>query len=195
MFQIVSSVRESAFQFHPNLYYLKNGLSNGEIHFQEILHSYEPEAFVYDKKNRVYDFTRTAQADVRDDMASRLLDWLPGLPMEQTREFFDYLFDYCHYKEYLKEVGNQRAESMRLLIFREPEDVNQGYVALVKFNCTSKRHSNIQYTVHATLTCELFSYFELQERSLDQLVDQLVREVENLRLAQKVTSDSATKKE
>lgn len=195
MFQIVSSVRESTFQFHHNLYYLKNGLSNGEIHFQGVLQYYEPAAFVYDNKRRVYDFTRTAQADVRDDMARRLRDWLPGLQNAQSREFFDYLFDYHHYMEYLKEVGNQRAESMHLLIFREPDDENQGYVALVKFNCTSKRHSNIKYTVNATLTCELFSYFELQEGRLDQLVDQLVREVENLRLAQRVTLDSATKTE
>ena len=179
MFHIVSSVRESTFQFHHNLYYLKNGLSNGEIHFQGVLQYYEPAAFVYDNKKRVYDFTRTAQADVRDDMARRLRDWLPGLQMAQSREFFDYLFDYHHYMEYLKEVGNQRAKSMHLLIFREPDDVNQGYVALVKFNCTSKRRSNILYTVNAALTCELFSYFELQEGSLDQLV----REVENLRLA------------
>ena len=192
MFQIVSSVRESTFQFHHNLYYLKNGLSNNEIHFQGILHNYEPAAFVYDHKTRIFDFTRSAQADVRDDMARRLRDWLPGLPREQSREFLDYLFDYHHYKEYLKEVGNQRAESMHLLIFREPDHVNQGYVALVKFNCTSKRHSDILYTLNAALTCELFSYFELQEGNLDQLVDQLVREVENLRLAQRVTLDSAT---
>ena len=195
MFQIVSSVRESAIHFHKNLCYLKNGLSNGEIHFQGIFHHDEPPAFVYDNKTRVYDFTRTAQANVRDDMARRLRGWLRGLPTEQSREVFDYLFDYHHYKEYLNVVGKQRAESMKMLIFRRPDRVNQGYVALVQFSCTSKRHSDILYTVNATLTCERFSYFELQEGSVDQLVEQLVREVENLRLAQRVTSDSATQTE
>ena len=132
---------------------------------------------------------RTAHATVRDDVAIRLRDWLPGLPKEQSREAVAYPFNYLHYKEYLKEVGNQRHESMNMLIFREPDRVNQGYVALVKFNCVSRRISNTVYTVNATLTCEFLSYFELQEGSLDQLVDQLVKEVQYLRLAQKVTSD------
>lgn len=161
MFQIVSSVREPTFQFYDNLYYLENGVSNGDIHFQGNVHRYEPGVFVYGRKTRIYDFTRTAQADVRDKMAEHLRGWLPGLPKKKSREVFDYLFDYHHYKEYLKEVGNQRAETMNMLISRKPDHVSQGYVALVKFNCVSRRNADILYTVNAVLTCQLFSYFEL----------------------------------
>ena len=92
MFQIVSSVREPTFQFYENLYYLKNGVSNDEIHFQEHVRSYTPNAFVYYDKWRIYDFTRSAHADVRNDMASVLCGWLPTLPNAKSREAFDYLF-------------------------------------------------------------------------------------------------------
>ena len=92
MFQIVSSVREPTFQFYDNLYYLKNGVSNDEIHFQGHVRSYTPNTFVYDNKRCTYDFTRAANADVRNDMASVLCGWLPMLPNAQSREAFDYLF-------------------------------------------------------------------------------------------------------
>ena len=174
MFQIVSSVREPTFQFYDNLYYLKNGLSNEDIHFQGHVRSYTPNTFVYDDKRRTYDFTRSANADVRDDMASVLRDWLPGLPNTQSREAFDYLFDYHHHKEYLKEVGNQRAESMNMLIFKK-----RGYVALVKFNSVTRRNRVHQYTIDATLTCQRFSYFELQETTLDEVLEEL----QNLKIA------------
>lgn len=168
MFQIVSSVREPTFQFYDNLYYLKNGLSDEDIYFQGHVLSYTPDTFVYDDKWRTYDFTRSANADVRDDMASVLREWLWGLPKAQSREAFDYLFDYHNYKEYLKEVGNQRAESMSMLIFKWP-----WYVALVKFNSVTRRNWFHQYTVDATLTCQCFSYFELQETTLDEVLEEL----------------------
>lgn len=135
MFQIVSSVREPTFQFYDNLYYLKNGLSNGEIHFRGNVRSYTPNTFVYNDKRCPYDFTRSAKADVRNHMASVLCGWLSMLPEAQSREAFDYLFNYHHYKEYLNEVGNQKAESMNLLIFKK-----RGYVALVKFNSVTRRN-------------------------------------------------------
>lgn len=173
MFQIVSSVREPTFQFYDNLYYLKNGLSNEDIHFQGNVLSHTPNTFVYNNKRRVYDFTRTAQAEVRDHMAGVLCLWLSRLPNARSREAFDYLFDYRHYKDYLEVVGNQRAESMNMLIFKEPLGVERGYVALVKFNSVTRRNGDLQYTVNATLTCQRFSYFELQESTLDELLEKL----------------------
>ena len=175
MFQIVSSVREPTFQFYDNLNYLMNGLSNGQIHFQWNVLSYTPITFVYNNKRRLYDFTRSANADVRNHMAFVLCGWLPKLPIAQSREAFDYLFNYHHYKEYLKVVDNQRAESISMLIFKKP----YGYVALVKFNIVTRRNGLHQYTVNATLTCQLFSYFELQERTLDAFLQKL----QNLRIA------------
>ena len=69
----------------------------------------------------------------------------------------------------MKEVGNQRAESMNMLIFKKPH----GYVALVKLNIVTRRNGDHQYTVNATLTCQRFSYFELQESTLDEVLEKL----------------------
>lgn len=173
MFQIVSSVREPT-QFYDNLNYLMNGLLNGQIHFQWNVFSNIPITFIYHNKRRLYDFTRSANADVRNHMAGVLCGWLPMLPNAQSREAFAYLFNYLHYKEYLKAVGNQRAESMGMLIFKKP----LGYVALVKFNIVTRRNGLHQYTVYPTLTCQLFSYFELQQRTLGAFLQKL----QNLRI-------------
>ena len=174
MFQIVSSVREPTFQFYDNLYYLKNGLSNEDIHFQGNVLSHTPNTFVYDNKRCVYDFTRTAKAEVRNHMAGVLCRWLWRLPNARSREAFDCLFDLHHYKDYLEEVGNQRAESMNMLIFKEPRNIlERGYVALVKFKSVTRRNRYRQYTVNATLTCQRFSYFELQENTLEEVLEEL----------------------
>ena len=175
MFQIVSSVQGLPFQFYDNLNYLMNGLSNGQIHFQGNVLSYTPNTFVYDNKRRLYDFTRSAKADVRNRMASILCSWLPMLPNAQSREAFAYLFNYLHYKEYLKGLGNQRAESMYMLIFNKPH----GYVALVQFNIVTRRNGLHLYAVNATLTGQLFSYFDLLESTLDEFLQKL----QNLRIA------------
>ena len=175
MFQIVSSVQGLPFQFYDNLNYLMNGLSNGQIQFQGNVRSYTPNTFVYGNKRRLYDFTRSAKAEVRNHMASILCDWLPMLPNAQSREAFNYLFNYLHYKEHLKGVGNQRAESMYMLIFNKPH----GYVALVKFNIVTGRNGLHLYVVNATLTAQSFSYFELQETTLHQLLQKL----QNLKIA------------
>ena len=158
-------------------------MSNGEIHFQGDVHSYTPDTFALNNKKCIFDFVSTALATVRNDMASALCGWLPKLPNAQSCEAFDYLFDYHHYKEYLREVGNQRAESINMLIFKKSHE----YVALVKFKTFTRRNSNNLYTVNATLTCELLSYFEFQEGGLDQQIDQeieqLLKDIQNLRLA------------
>ena len=62
---------------------------------------------------------------------------------------------------------------MNMLIFKEPLGVERGYVALVKFNSVTRRNRDRQYTVNATLTCQRFSYFELQESTLDELLEKL----------------------
>ena len=102
-------------------------------------------------------------------MTAFLCGVLQELPQEQCCEAFDYLFDYHHYKECLAQVGNQKAESMNLLIFRQPDEVNDGYVAHVQFSSVARQETQIQYTVNATLTCQRYSYFELQETNLEEL--------------------------
>lgn len=169
MVEIVSSVREPTIQYYDNLFYLRNGLSNGEIDFEGNVHNYSPDAFVFDNKRRIYDFTRSAHATVRNNMTNYLCGLLTELPRHQCVEAFDYLFDYRHYKEYLTQVGDRKEESMNLLIFRERDLFNLGYVALVQFSSVARRETHIMYTVNATLTCQRYSYFELQETNLEEL--------------------------
>ena len=169
MVEIVSSVREPTIRFYDNLFYLKNGLTNGEIQFEGNVHNYSPDAFVFDNKRRIFDFTRSAHATVRNDMTAFLCGVLQELPQEQCAEAFDYVFDHRHYKGYLTQVGDRKEESMNLLIFRQPDQVNEGYVAHVQFSSIARRETQIQYTVNATLTCQRYSYFELLERNLEEL--------------------------
>lgn len=169
MVEIVSSVREPTIRYHDNVSYLREGLSNGEIQFEGNVHNYSPDAFVFDNKKRIFDFTRSAHATVRNDMTDSLCDVLQELPQEQCAEAFDYLFDYRHYKAYLTRVGDRKEESMYLLIFRQPDEVDDGYVAHVEFSSVARRETQIQYTVNATLTCQRYSYFELQEANLEDL--------------------------
>ena len=169
MVEIVSLVREPTFQFYDNLLRLRNGLSNGEIQFEGNVYNYAPNAFVFDNKSRIYDFTRTAKATVGKNMTKFLTDVLQELPERKCREAFDYLFEYHHYKECLAHVENQKAESMNLLIFQQPDEVNEGYVAFVLFSSVARREAQTEYTVNATLTCQRYSYFELQETNLEEL--------------------------
>ena len=169
MVVIVSSVREPTIQYYDNLFYLRKGLLSGEIQFEGYVNNYAPYAFVFDNKRRIYDFTRSAHATVRNDMTNYLCGLLTELPRHQCVEAFNYLFDYRYYKEYLTLVGDQKAESMNLLIFRQPDQVNRGYVAHVQFSSVGRRETQIQYTVNATLTCQRYSYFELQEANLEEL--------------------------
>ena len=125
--------------------------------------------------------TSRALPKLQCEMTAFLCGVLQELPQEQCCEAFDYLFDYhhykeClaqvgnhHYKECLAQVGNQKAESMNLLIFRQPDEVNDGYVAHVQFSSVARQETQIQYTVNATLTCQRYSYFELQETNLEEL--------------------------
>lgn len=169
MVEIVSTVREPTIRYYDNLFYLRKGLSNGEIQFEGNVHNYSPDAFVFDNKRRIFDITRSAHATVRNDMTNYLCGLLTELPRHQCVEAFDYLFDYRHYKEYLTLVGDRKEKSMNLLIFRQPDQVNRGYVAHVHFSSVGRRETPIHYTINATLTCQRYSYFPLRETKLEDL--------------------------
>ena len=162
MVQIVSSIREPNFQYYDNLAYLRNGRSNDEIQFQGFVINHAPSAFVFDS-GRAYDFVRSARATVRNSMAEFLWKLLPELPRGKRNEALDCLFDYYHYRESL-DVGAKKAESMKMLIF---DNEYRGYVAHVQFSSVSRRIDTSKYSVNATLTCQRFSYFELQETDFD----------------------------
>lgn len=174
---IVSSRQDPTFNYYDNLAFLRNGLKKGKIHFQGFVNSHEP-TFDYEKR-RIFDFTHSAKAEVRKDMTSHLCDILPpGLGQrdrQSIREAFDCLFDYHTYKGYLERVRQQRRESLQMLVF----DHNQKYVAHVQFKSTTVRDGADRYTVNATLTCQRFTYFPLQETDLDDILGAL----ENLHVA------------
>ena len=169
---IVSSRKDPTFRYYNNLAFLRNELQNEIIHFQGFVNSVELTFPV--TAGRIYDFTRTAKAQVREDMTTYLCGHtvLPGLQQQDRqsiREAFDCLFDYHTYKGHLDMVRQQRRESLNMLVF----DHNQGYVAHVQFNSTTKREAADHYTVNATLTCLRFTYFELQEEGLEDVLEAL----------------------
>ena len=183
MVTIVSSRQDPSFRYYDNLAFLRNGLQNNAIHFQGHVNNHAPEAFVYNA-GRTYDFTRTAKPQMRENMAAYLRDVLPGLQQEDhriIREAFDCLFEYNTYKHYLNIVGQQRRETLNMLVFYRRD--NQEYVAHVQFSSTTVRNvvnDENQYTVNATLTCQRFSYFELQETDLEDVLAAL----QNLHVAE-----------
>jgi len=170
-FQIVSSVREPTYQYYVNRAYLEQGLADDHLRFDGGVFNHSPSTFEF-RTQRIYDFTRSAKAKVRDDMAYALHNWLRELPVERCLEAFDWLFDHHYYKEYLTDVGLQKRESMKLLI---SVNLNQRkrYVAHVQFSCVSKRNETSIYTVNATLTCQRYTYFKLREADLDEVIKAL----------------------
>ena len=131
------------------------------------------------EKRCIYDFTRSAKAEVRENMTTHLCDILPpGLRQrdrQSIREAFDCLFDYHTYKGYLERVRQQQREALQMLVFHH----NQKYVAHVQFKSTTVKDGADRYTVNATLTCQRFTYFPLQETDLDDILGAL----ENLHVA------------
>ena len=153
------------------------GLQNDEVAFTGVVNNYAPEAFVFNK-GRIFDFTRSAKATIRDKMTAHLLqpDVLPGLEVgdhETIKEPFDCLFNYQGYKTRLEQANSTRDESMKMLIFNDANG-NQAkqYVAHVTFSCDSHRASQ-QYTVYPALTCQRFTYFPLQDEDFEAVLQAL----------------------
>ena len=175
--QVVASNFDD-FRYYWNLSYIMKGLQNDEVAFIGVVNNYAPEAFVFNT-TRVYDFTRSAKAKIRDEMAHHLLqsNVLPGLEKaeghETIKEPFDCLFNYQGYKTRLEQANSTRDESMKMLIFNDANG-NQAkqYVAHVTFSCDSHRASQ-QYTVYTTLTCQRFTYFPLQVDDFEAVLQAL----------------------
>ena len=126
------------------------------------------------EKARIYDFTRTARADIRDDAVGFLHkeEVLPGLQEEGQKwieEIFNGFFNYYTYKRQLENIGCNVSESMFMLIFNDcngAEDQPR-YVAHVTFSVKSCLTSDKKYTVDVTLSCRRVTYFEVQKMDLD----------------------------
>ena len=186
MIKIVSSRQDSqsTSDYSDNLAFLKKGLKRGKIDFQDYVKCHE-RTFDYREKNRICDFTRSAKADVRENMITHLCYMLPpGLQqrdrqIQKIREAFACLFEYETYKNYVKRVGQQKPEFLKMLIFNH----KQKYVAHVQFSSTTVRDGADRYTVNATLTCQRFTYFPVQNPGVDFDDILLIRPMENLHVA------------
>ena len=174
--EILTSIQND-FGYYDNLGYLRKELAAGRIQFQGFVNNHAPDAFVYDNKHRTYDFTRSALPQIRENKTAYLSrpNVLPGLQSEDSRkirEAFDSLFNYYGYKGYLDHVNRERQESMYMLIF----NVAQQYVAHVFFTSTSRRTGIQQFTVNASLTCQQFDFFPVQQTDFQVVL----RALENL---------------
>lgn len=168
--QILTSVQD-AYGYFNNLAYLKHGLVSGSLHFQGQVNTHTP-TIVFDNTARVYDFTRTAGARVREDMTTYLSGVLPGLQMEdlqKIRAAFDCLFNYYEYKGFFDHVNQQRPQSIAMLIFNHA----QQYVAHVYFNSTSVRTALQQFNVNVALTCQRYTHFPLQATDYNAVLQAL----------------------
>ena len=168
---ILSSIQDD-FGYYNNMAFLRRGLQEDRIKFVGFVDNYTPEAIVFNNKGRLYDFTRSAQCYIREDMTAYLSGVLPGLTtadLAQIRGAFDCLFNYYTYKGFLDEVGQQRAESMKMLIFNE----DQKYVAHVYFNVTSRKTASQQFTVTAALSCQRYTYFKVQDTNFTAVLQAL----------------------
>ena len=176
--QVVYSVIDN-FGYYYNLGYLRSALERNGVAFIEV-NVHAPPALEFDNKARIYDFTRSAKKQIRDNMSAYLNqpNVLPGLQaedQEMIKEPFEYLFyNLQRYKESLAQVHQQQAESMHMLIFNDANgNQEEQYVAHVSFTCNSRRAAQQLFTVDASLTCQRFTYFPLQEEDFDAVLQAL----------------------
>ena len=168
--EILTSVVDND-NYKLNVVYLLRKLKKTVITKQGKNHLHTKK-FDYNKA-RIYDFTRTARTDIRDDAVDSLCKEgaLPGVQEEDQeliKEIFNGFFNYLTYKRQLKEVGRDVSESMSMLIFKDckGEKDQPGYVAHVTFLVKSCRTSDEKFTVDVTLSCQRVTYFEVQKIDL-----------------------------
>lgn len=103
-------------------------------------------------KARVYDFTRTAKARIREEMVSYLSNVLPAsVDVQYIRREFDHLFTYqAGYKGYLERDGEMRSEWLMMQIPVYNGGVLQS-VTHVYFDSLTHRTGPLQFTVQVRL--------------------------------------------
>ena len=69
--RILTSIQDD-FGYYNNVAYLQKGLLDGRFQFQGFVNNHATEAIVFDNKARVYDFTRSAHSNDREDMTTYL---------------------------------------------------------------------------------------------------------------------------
>ena len=176
--QILTSVEDNS-AYHYNMGYLRKAMERGDVRSEAEPYNYDPDEFEFNKRN-VYDFTRTAQRDIRLALVTFLSEpqVLPGLQSadkDVIREIFDCLFSYQKYKFALQQVSNSKQVSMNMLIFnggngnpeQDREQDIQRYVACVSFLSTSRKTSDLQFKVDVKLSCQRLTYFDAKDEDFD----------------------------
>ena len=170
--QIWTSVEDN-FGYYFNIGYLRKAMESKEVR-EEAQPYKNKEEFKYDNKARVYDFTRTAQREIRMHVVKVVSDpgALPGLENEdkdEIQEIFDCLFSYQKYKNSLQQLGAKRQESMNMLIFigGNGNPKQDKYVAHVSFVSKSQKTSDKQFKVDITLSCRRLTYFDAKDEDFD----------------------------
>ena len=138
--------------FSDNREYLEYGLQQGNLRFQgPPIHL--SNKFDFSDKKRLYDFTRSANAKVRDNMVRFLVNTLgqPGLEAP-LRAAFDSLYNYWKYKHGIW------FESLTMLIFVYNQ--REQFGAKVTFSSKAFKLGFEQYAVATALVCERFTYFQ-----------------------------------
>lgn len=129
---------------------------------------YQPPQFLF-QANRTYDYTRTAKANIRENMTGHLMGVLNPTALQepiraQLHAAFDCLYDYYAYRGCLEIVGQQRYESLNMLIFYDQGNIK--FVAHVTLSSTTIRAGPNQYSVDLALTCQRFSFFHYRWMNL-----------------------------
>ena len=178
--KILTSVDDN-FGYHYNMGYLRRAVDSKEVS-KEAPDFNHKEEFNYDNKARIYDFTRTAQRDIRTHVVKVLSepDVLPELEDEdkdKIQEIFDCLFSYQKYKNSLQQLGDKRQESINMLIFKDGNGVpkEDKYVAHVSFVSKSRKTSDKQFKVDVTLSCQRLTYFDAQDEDSDGFLRKMER--------------------
>ena len=174
-------VRASTFDnlgYYYNEGYLRKALKQKTVRLEGV-NDHQPTEFVFNTA-RVYDFIRSAKSTIRDSMTTFLSqdDVLPGLQAEDRqmiKEPFECFFsNLTGYTRSLNQDPPQpQVESMNMLIFNDADgDEDQQYVAHVGFACNSRRITpqHAQFTVKASLACQRFTYFPLQEEDFEAVL-------------------------
>ena len=169
---ILSSIQNNL-DYYNNRAYLECALQKGVVQFLDppYICTFEK---VFINKTRLYDFTRSAKATIRDEMVTHLIYALPGVSIAGDIQMIraalnSCFFNYQEYKEYFYQGSPQLFESMEMLVF----NAVQQYVALVRVACTSCLTGPAEYTVFATLTCQRFTYFPVQPTNVEAVLQAL----------------------
>ena len=170
--KILTSVEDN-FGYPYNIGYLRRAVDSNEVRKEAPDYNHKNE-FEYNDKARIYDFTRTAQKEIRTDVVKVLSDpdVLPGLEnedKEEIQEIFGCLFSYQKYKNSLQQLGKSQQESMNMLIFKggngNPNE--DKYVAHVSFVSTSRKTGDKQFKVDIRLSRQRLTYFDAKDEDFD----------------------------